>query len=46
MKATQRGFKRDNDIIINKENKELKMVKCETIKESEKIVDLSFIDNL
>lgn len=46
MKATQRGFKRDNDIIINKENKELKRVKCETIKESEKIVDLSFIDNL
>ena len=27
-------------------NVEIKMVKCETIKESEKIVRLSFIDNL
>ena len=44
--ATEKDFKKDNDILISKENKELKMVKCETIKESEKIVDLSFIDNL
>lgn len=46
MKATEKSFKKNNDILVEKENKELKMVKCETIKESEKIVDLSFIDNL
>lgn len=44
--ATEKSFKKNNDILVEKENKELKMVKCETIKESEKIVDLSFIDNL
>lgn len=40
--ATEKGFKRDNDILINKENKE--PIKANT--EDEKIIDLSFIDNL